>query len=81
MSYNIVVRFPDDMCEPLRQAAIFHERSINWIVQAAVADWLDAQPMPIQAGARYAGSASDVPPSPTVPTQRATQAAGAERDQ
>ena len=41
MSHRIGVRFRDDINDALRAATRKHDRSINWIVQTAVVEWLD----------------------------------------
>lgn len=38
--YNLIVRFPDELQEPLTAAAQAHDRSINWTVVAAVRRYL-----------------------------------------
>lgn len=56
MSYEIVIRFPDEMRKPLQQAAKATDRSVNSIVRVAVSAWLDAQPQPVQAPEQSASS-------------------------
>ena len=77
MAYEIVIRFPDEMRQPLQEVAKAQDRSINWIVKAAVAAWLAAQPVPPPEHARSANSTDDAPASPIPLRQREVQEAGA----
>lgn len=77
MSYEIVVRFPDEMREPLQEAAKVNDRSINSLVRVAVAAWLDARQAPIPAPGQSASSSDVVHLSPMPSLQHGLQAAGA----
>jgi len=78
MSYNILVRFPDEIRADLSASAQAHDRSINWIVRAAVAEFL-ARQEPTPERARSASLAGDVPLAPTFSARREARAASATR--
>ena len=70
MSHRIGVRFRDDINDALRATARKHDRSINWIVQAAVVEWLAAQREPIQEATQSASSMHGAPLPPTLSAPR-----------
>lgn len=78
MSYAIMIRFPDEMRQPLQAAALSEERSVNWIVRKAVQAWLAARPTPIPTSAQSASSEAGAPLSPRLSAPREAQAASAE---
>lgn len=40
-TYNLLVRFPENMREAMREAARADERSVNWLIVAAVRRYLE----------------------------------------
>jgi hypothetical protein len=78
MSYEIVIRFPDEMRQPLQVAAKGLDRSINSLVRVVVSDWLSSQPEPSPERERSASLAGDVLLSPMPSSRRECQAADAE---
>lgn len=77
MSYEIVIRFPDELRKPLQDTARLQDRSVNSLVRVAVAAWLDSQPAPIPTPGQSASSGGDVLLSPTASKQRVSRAASA----
>jgi len=72
--YKLIVRFPDEMQEPLTAAAYQTDRSINRLVVAAVRRYL-ADLAHAQADTQSAHSTSGAFVLPAQPARRASRAA------
>lgn len=75
--YNLLVRFPDELQEPLTTAAHAEDRSINRLVVVAVRRYL-ADLAPAQADTRSERSTSGAFVLPETPAERVDRAAAVE---